>query len=163
MIVKALFSFDSSYTSFIFNLYLNCPSTASGWLIREYTVRIYKFKKFCRICPTSFSPSSLYHLSTPLAGMSRTLISRQPRKSSWPPTLADWATCLKYLPNPRMHFTSFNFLTASRTEVSSSWSLKTGNGKLWGSKLPEVISHRVCHGFRLMKQDDYFWVDFDHF
>ncbi len=22
--------------------------------------------------------------------------------------------------------------------------------------------YRVCHGFRLMKQDDYFWVDFDH-
>jgi len=22
---------------------------------------------------------------------------------------------------------------------------------------------RVCHGFRLTKRDDYFWVDFDHF
>jgi len=23
--------------------------------------------------------------------------------------------------------------------------------------------HRVCHGFRSMKQDDYFWGNFDHF
>ncbi len=23
--------------------------------------------------------------------------------------------------------------------------------------------YRVCHGSRLTKQDDYFWVDFDHF
>jgi len=23
--------------------------------------------------------------------------------------------------------------------------------------------YRVCHRFRLTKQDDYFWVDFDHF
>jgi len=25
------------------------------------------------------------------------------------------------------------------------------------------IDPRVCHGFRLTKWDDYFWVDFDHF
>ena len=27
----------------------------------------------------------------------------------------------------------------------------------------ERKSYRVCHGFRLMKQDDYFRVNFDHF
>jgi len=28
----------------------------------------------------------------------------------------------------------------------------------WGLR-----SYRVCHGFRLTKRNDYFWVDFDHF
>ena len=26
-----------------------------------------------------------------------------------------------------------------------------------------AIRYTMCHGFRLMKQDFYFWVDFDHF
>ncbi len=26
-----------------------------------------------------------------------------------------------------------------------------------------VWCYRLCHGFRLTKRDDYFWVDFDHF
>ncbi len=26
-----------------------------------------------------------------------------------------------------------------------------------------MLYYRVSHGFRLTKQDDYFWVDFDHF
>jgi len=26
-----------------------------------------------------------------------------------------------------------------------------------------LVQNRVCHGFRLMKGDDYFHVDFDHF
>jgi len=25
------------------------------------------------------------------------------------------------------------------------------------------VRYKVCHGFRWMKQDDYFWVNFDHF
>jgi len=31
------------------------------------------------------------------------------------------------------------------------------------SILIHSLTHRVCHGFRLTKQDDYFWVNFDHF
>ncbi len=26
-----------------------------------------------------------------------------------------------------------------------------------------LFNTTVCHGLRLIKQDDYFWVDFDHF
>ena len=26
-----------------------------------------------------------------------------------------------------------------------------------------ALDYRVCHGFRLTKRDDYFWVTFDHF
>jgi len=26
-----------------------------------------------------------------------------------------------------------------------------------------LVWYKVCHGFRLTKRDDYFWVDFDHF
>lgn len=51
-------------------------------------------------------------------------IFTQPRKSSWPPDLALCAICLKNLPSPFTPRTSFNLLTASNTEDSSSWSLK---------------------------------------
>lgn len=44
----------------------------------------------------------------------------QPRKSSCVPCLADWQTCLKYLPKPRTVRTSFKRDTASNTQLSSS-------------------------------------------
>ena len=50
-------------------------------------------------------------------------MSTQPRKSSWFPDRADWAICLKNLPNPLTPLTSLSLLTASSTEYSSSWSL----------------------------------------
>jgi len=31
------------------------------------------------------------------------------------------------------------------------------------NKFHPCLPHRVFHGFRLTKQDDYFWVKFDHF
>jgi len=30
-------------------------------------------------------------------------------------------------------------------------------------KRQRIKINKVCHGFRLTKRDDYFWVDFDHF
>lgn len=66
--------------------------------------------------------SSLNHPSKPVDGISCNGIVTQPRKSSWELCLADWHTCLKKRPNPRTPLTSFSLLTASRTELSSSWS-----------------------------------------
>lgn len=48
-----------------------------------------------------------------------------PKKSSWLPDRALCAICLKNLPRPLTPLTSFNLLTASSTEDSSSWSLYT--------------------------------------
>ena len=48
-----------------------------------------------------------------------------PRKSSWLPDLALWAICLKNRPRPLTPRTSLSLLTASKTEDSSSWSLKS--------------------------------------
>ena len=41
-------------------------------------------------------PSNLNHFSIPVAGTSRTGISIHPRKSSWPPDLADCATYVQF-------------------------------------------------------------------
>jgi len=35
--------------------------------------------------------------------------------------------------------------------------------RLQRRRLPRGSFNRVCHGFRLTKCDDWFWVDFDHF
>lgn len=48
-----------------------------------------------------------------------------PKKSSWLPDLALWAICLKNRPSPLTPLTSFSLLTASNTDDSSSWSLRT--------------------------------------
>ena len=37
------------------------------------------------------------------------------------------------------------------------FSIKLEVTKMW------FLYNRVCHGFRLTKREDYFWVDFDHF
>lgn len=66
--------------------------------------------------------SNLNQPSNPVDGMSDKGMVTQPKKSSCELCLADWQTCLKNLPRPRTPRTSFNLLTASNTELSSSWS-----------------------------------------
>ncbi len=50
------------------------------------------------------------------------------------------------------HFDSFSILGGG-----------SSNKITWGTVRKHWTWYRVCHWFRLMKQDNYFWVDFDHF
>jgi hypothetical protein len=46
-------------------------------------------------------------------------------------------------------------------ELSWITTLANNEGYLLSASL--CWSYTVCHGFRLTKRDDHFWIDFDHF
>lgn len=66
-----------------------------------------------------------------------------PKKSSWLPDRALCAICLKNLPKPLTPLTSFNLLTASNTEDSSSWSLYTHDKQSINGRLGERKKHKT--------------------
>ncbi len=66
--------------------------------------------------------------------------------------------------------TSFFQLFAKKSWNKTFLSVRTNDVSFWvlfadTCKNDPIIlmSYRVCHGFRLTKQDDYLWANFDHF
>lgn len=119
--------------------YLGCWTAATGlladttcldpWKARPVTsITISDYSHICTYVDATrgIKPEYIFYINVTWIG-----IFMHPKKSSWLPDLALWAICLKNLPRPLTPLTSFNLLTASNTEDSSSWSLAQSINKIY--------------------------------